>query len=280
MTQITAALVKDLRTRTGAGMMDAKKALVEADGDIEKAADALRIKGIAKAGKKTGRATGEGVIAIAVDGTNGAIVEINTETDFVARNDKFQAFAKEVATSALNASDVSQLSDAKKEALTNMIATIGENMTINRHARLSVNSGLIVGYVHAALSDGLGKIGVLVALESSANADKLAEVGKMIAMHVAAASPIALDRDSISEQDVEREREVLIAQAVESGKPKEIAEKMVAGRMGKFYEEQCLVEQKLVMNPDLSVGGFIEQEAKAAGAPIKITGFKRMALGE
>ena len=280
MTQITATMVKELRTKTGAGMMDAKKALVETGGDIDKAADALRIKGIAKAGKKSGRATGEGAVAIAINGTKGALVEVNTETDFVARNDKFQAFALEVAKAGLDVADADALKASQQEKLTEMIATVGENMSINRHALISVSKGAIAGYAHGDLSNGLGKIGVLVGLESDASADKLQEIGKKIAMHVAAANPISLDRNSIASDVVENEKQVLIAQAVESGKPKEIAEKMVDGRMNKFYAEQCLVEQKLVMNPDISVGEFVEQEAKSIGSDIKLTGFVRIALGQ
>jgi elongation factor Ts len=282
MPPVTAALVKDLRARTGAGMMDAKKALEEAGGDLEAAVDALRTKGLATAGKKADRATGEGVVALALsaDGRTGALAEVNCETDFVARNADFQAFAARAATTGLDAADAAALAAALEAERTEMIAKIGENLVLRRHARLSVAQGAVVGYTHAALAPNLGKIGVLVALESTAPAEKLAEAGKQIAMHVAAAAPAALDRDSVSPEDLERERAVLKAQAMESGKPADIAEKMVAGRLGKFYEAQCLVEQPLVMNPDVTVGAFVEAAGQGAGAAIAITGFARLALGE
>lgn len=280
MTQITASLVKELRARTGAGMMDAKKALVEADGDLSAAADALRVKGLAKAGKKAGRATAEGLVATHIAGTAGALVEVNCETDFVGRNENFQAFARKAAEQGLGAESVEALAAGIQEELTALIATVGENMTVRRHARLSVEQGAVVAYTHAALAQSLGKIGVLVALESAAPAEKLAEIGKQVAMHVAAANPAALDRNSVPAEDLEREKAVLKAQAMESGKPEEIAEKMVAGRLNKFYESQCLTEQKFIIDPDVTVGAFVESQAKEAGAAITITGFARLALGE
>ena len=282
MPPVTAALVKDLRARTGAGMMDAKRALEEAGGDLDAAADALRVKGLAKASKKADRAAGEGVVALALsaDGRTGALVEVNCETDFVARNADFQAFAARAARAGLDAADAAALADALEAERTEMIGKIGENLVLRRHARLSVGQGAVVGYTHAALAPNLGKIGVLIALESPAPAEKLAEEGKQVAMHVAAAAPAALDRDSVNPEDLEREKAVLKAQAMESGKSADIAEKMVAGRLGKFYEAQCLVEQPLVMNPDVTVGDFVAAAAQGAGADIALTGFARLALGE
>lgn len=282
MTAITASLVKDLRERTGAGMMDAKRALEEAGGDMEAAIDALRTKGLAKAGKKAGRATGEGVIALALsaDGRKGALVELNCETDFVARNGDFQALAAKAAQSGLESENAEAVASTLGADVTNLIATIGENMALRRHARLSVKQGAVIGYIHAALAPNMGRIGVLVALESTASADKLQAIGKQLAMHIAAANPSALDRSAISAQTLERERTVLKAQAIESGKSPEIAEKMVEGRLRQFYAEQCLTEQPLVMNPDMTVGAFVEGEGKAAGAPIAIKAFVRLALGE
>ncbi len=281
MSNITASMVKELRESTGVGMMDAKKALVENDGNMEAAVDWLRTKGMAKAAKKSGRTAAEGLVAVVTEGTKGAVVELNAETDFVARNEEFQAMVKNVATEALNVNTVEELAAAQingkavSETITDLIATIGENMALRRMTSLSVSQGAVIGYVHSALTDGLGKIGVLVALESSEPADKLHEIGKQVAMHVAAANPQFLDKTSVDPEVLERERTVLKEQAIESGKPAEIAEKMVEGRIRKFYEEICLTEQAFVMDPDNTV----DQAVKAIG-DVKITGFARVQLGE
>ena len=281
MADITASMVKELRESTGVGMMDAKKALVENDGNMEAAVDWLRAKGMAKAAKKSGRTAAEGLVAVVTEGTKGAVVELNAETDFVARNEAFQSMVKNVAKEALSVNTVEELAateingKAVSETITDLIAKIGENMALRRMTSLSVSQGAVVGYVHGALTDGLGKIGVLVALESSEPADKLQEIGKQVAMHVAAANPQFLDKTSVDPEVLQRERTVLKEQAIESGKPAEIAEKMVEGRIRKFYEEICLTEQAFVMDPDQTV----EQAVKAIG-DVKITGFARVQLGE
>ena len=291
MTQITAALVKQLRESTGAGMMDCKKALSENDGDMDSAVDWLRKKGLAAAAKKAGRVAAEGLIGVATDGTRGAVVEVNAETDFVARNETFQGFVTSVATLSLGADgDVEALKGMAhpgggtvEETLTGMVAKIGENMTLRRCAVLSVGSGVVASYVHNQAAPGLGKIGVLVALESTADAAALAAVGKDLAMHVAAASPrapIAVDKDGVDPSELDREREILAAQARDSGKPEDIVQKMVDGRMRKFYEEVCLLEQVYVKDPDLTVGGYLDRQGEALGAPIAVVAFARFALGE
>lgn len=283
---ISASMVKELREKTGVGMMDAKKALVENDGDMENAVDWLRTKGLAKAAKKSGRTAAEGLVAVVTEGSKGAVVELNAETDFVARNEEFQAFVQKVAEAAKSVNTVEELSQAEVDGkpiadkLTDLIATIGENMALRRMESVSVESGAVVGYVHGALRDGLGKIGVLVALESDASDDVLQALGKNIAMHVAAANPQFLDKNSVSEDVLERERAVLKEQAMASGKPAEIAEKMVEGRLRKFYEEICLTQQSFIMNPDQTVTEAIEAAAKDAGAKIELKGFVRYELGE
>lgn len=283
---ITASMVKELREKTGAGMMDAKKALVENDGSVEAAIDWLRAKGMAKAEKKSGRTAAEGLVAVVTEGTKGAVVEVNAETDFVSRNEKFQAVVSKIANSALSTSSVEELAEVAidgksvKDTLTDLVATIGENMSLRRSDVLSVSEGAVIAYTHSALADNMGKIGVLVALESSASADVLETLGKQIAMHVAASNPEALDRDSVDSEMIERERNVLIEQAKESGKPAEIAEKMVTGRIKKYYSEICLAEQAFIMNPDQTVAEAIAEAAKAAGADIKIKAFTRFELGE
>ena len=276
MAEITATLVKSLREQTGVGMMDAKKALVENGGDIEAAVDWLRTKGMAKAAKKAGRTAAEGLVGIVTDGTKGAVIELNSETDFVSRNDQFQTFVKDVAALALeNGESGETLSAADmggkpvSERVTDLVATIGENMALRRSAKMDVSQGAVVGYVHGALADGLGKIGVLVALESSASNDVLQGLGKQIAMHVAAANPQALDKDSVDAGALERERTVLKEQAIASGKPAEIAEKMVEGRLRKYYEEICLVEQTFIalkgfVRFQLGEGIEVEEEDFAA----------------
>ncbi len=288
MAKITAALVKELRDKTSAGMMDCKKALTEADGNIEAAIDWLRKKGIAKATKKSGRVASEGLVAFSTNGTTGALVEVNSETDFVARNDEFQAAVREIAALAVNANgDVVALANANTKAgpsvsefLTGLIAKIGENMSLRRTEAVSVNDGVVAAYMHGATSDGLGSIGVLVGLESTGDKDALNALGKKIAMHIAATSPLALSVDDLDPAVVERERTVLSDQARASGKPENIVEKMVEGRIRKFYEESVLLNQVFVMDGERTVGKVIEDEAKSLGTDIKMTAFSRMGIGE
>lgn len=289
MAEITASLVKELREKTGAGMMDCKKALNETQGDLEGAVDWLRKKGLAAAAKKSGRVAAEGLVAVATAGTKGAVVEVNAETDFVARNDKFQAFAAKAAELALTtAGDVETLkaatypgtSHTAQDELTSLIATVGENMNLRRAVTLSVSAGVVVSYVHSAIAPGLGKIGVLVALESTGDAAKLADLGKQIAMHIAAARPDALDIADVDSSSLERERNVLAEQARASGKPENIIEKMVEGRVRKYYEEVCLLEQTYVIDGETKVRKVVENAAKDIGAPVKVTAFTRFALGE
>ena len=287
MADITASMVKELRETTGAGMMDAKNALVENKGDMEAAVDWLRKKGLAKAAKKSGRTAAEGLIAITTSGNKGAVIELNSETDFVARNEEFQAFVRKVAEKAIDAKNVEDLAakdfgngKTVAENLTDLIAKIGENMTLRRSVKLEVSKGAVIGYMHSALGPNLGKIGVLVALESDAPAGKLEGVGKQIAMHIAAASPQFLDIASVDVSALERERNVLKEQAIAAGKTPEIAEKMVDGRLRKYYEEVCLVEQIFVIDGETKISTFLENAAKEAGSPVKITGYVRVQLGE
>jgi elongation factor Ts len=282
MAEITAALVKDLREKTGAGMMDCKKALNEVAGDIEAAIDWLRKKGLAAAAKKAGRVAAEGLVAIATDGTSGAVVEVNAETDFVARNDQFQGFVAKAGQTALaKGDDVAVLKAAGlEEELTALIATIGENMNLRRAKKLSVKDGIVAGYVHSAVAPGLGKIGVLVALESTGDKAKLADLGKQVAMHIAAANPLFLNIDSVDGAALEREKAVLTEQAAASGKPPEVVEKMVVGRVRKYYEEVVLLEQVFVMDGETKISKVVEKAGLEAGAPIALTGFARFALGE
>lgn len=286
---ITASMVKELRGKTGAGMMDCKSALNESDGNMESAIDWLRTKGLAKAAKKAGRVAAEGLIGLACEGTKGALVEVNSETDFVARNDQFQGMVSTIAEQALETQgDVEKLaataypgSDKSiAEFITATVGTIGENMSLRRTARHEVSSGAVVGYIHNAAAPGLGKIGVLVALESEGNADVLLTIGKDVAMHIAATNPLALTSDSLDPEVVERERAILIEQARESGKPDEIIEKMVEGRIRKFYEEVALLSQAFVKDPDITVEKFINGAEADAGASIKLMSFERFALGE
>ena len=285
---VTAALVKELREKSGAGMMDCKKALAETDGDMEAAIDWLRTKGLATAAKKSGRVASEGLVSFAVDGTRGAVIELNAETDFVARNTEFQEFASTLAGLALDAGDLDALSAADypdtgrnvAEELTHKIATIGENMSLRRMATLSVGSGSIVSYMHNATAPGLGRIGVLAALESTTGADVLEGLGKQIAMHIAATSPASLSVDDLDPESVQREREVLIEQAKASGKPQEIAEKMVQGRMKKYYQEVVLLEQTSVIDGETRIADVVANAGKDAGADIALTGYVRFNLGE
>ena len=288
MVEITAALVKSLREKTGAGMMDCKKALTENGGHMEASVVWLRSQGLAAAAKKAGRAASEGLVGIASNGTKGAVVELNVETDFVARNESFQDFVESLVQIALAGDgDVEALKAADHpagenvtEQLTQLISTIGENMDLRRSAVLEVENGVVSTYVHNAMKPGLGKIGVLVALESTADAIAVGALGKQIAMHVAASSPLALTRDDVDADDLERERNILIEQARDSGKPEEIIEKMVEGRLRKYYEEICLLEQTYVIDTDNNVEKAVESAAKEIGAPVSIKGFVRFALGE
>lgn len=288
MADITPALIKDLREKTGAGMMDCKKALGETAGDMEAAVDWLRKKGLAAAAKKSSRVAAEGLVALAVSGNKGAVVELNAETDFVARNDKFQAVAKGIADVALQAgtSDVEALKGKAlggktvADEITSAIAVIGENMNLRRVSYLSVNQGVVASYIHNATAPNLGKIGVLVALESAAPADKLQELGKQIAMHVAAAKPEALNVGDVSVENLNRERSVLKEQAIASGKTPEIAEKMIEGRIRKYYEEVVLTEQLYVLDGKTKVNQVVADAAKTLGSPIKIAAFTRFQLGE
>jgi elongation factor Ts len=281
-------MVKDLREKTGAGMMDCKKALNEAAGDMEAAVDWLRKKGLSAAAKKSGRVAAEGLVAVASNGSKAAIVEVNAETDFVARNEQFQSFVLQTAKMALESgADTEALKNISlpaggtvAEHLTNLIATIGENMSLRRATQLSVSQGIVASYVHNALAPHLGKIGVLVALESTADAAKLQELGKQIAMHVAAARPEFLTIKDVDTKSLDRERNVLADQARASGKPEDIIAKMVEGRLRKYYEEVVLLEQIYVVDGENRIGQVIEKAGKALGAPIKLTGFARYQLGE
>ena len=287
MAEISASLVKQLREMTGAGMMDCKKALAETAGAIDEAVDWLRKKGLAAAAKKAGRVASEGLVAVVVDGKEAALVELNAETDFVARNEEFQSFLRAVAPLAVKVKDIDALKAAKmkdgrtvEEALTALIAKIGENMTLRRLERLSVDNGVIASYVHNAVAPDLGKIGVLVALRSTGDASKLAPVGKQIAMHVAAASPQSVTVDALDPASIARERAVLVEQAKASGKSQEIAEKMVEGRLRKFYEDVVLLEQLYVIDGESRVKKVVADLAKTAGAPVEIAGFRALKLGE
>jgi elongation factor Ts len=297
MAEITAALVKELRDKSGVGMMDCKKALIETDGHIEEAIDWLRAKGLSKAAKKADRVAAEGLIALALrddgKGMMGAAIELNAETDFVARNDLFQKAAREVAITALDVDGPNGYGDAHalihttmadgqtvSEMIGNLIATIGENMLVRRSARFVAPEGVVAAYVHNATAPDLGRIGVLVALESSGPHDRVTDVGRKIGMHIAATSPLALTPEEVDPAAAEREKAIFIEQAESSGKPANVIEKMVEGRMRKFYEEVVLLKQAFVMDPDLTVEAYVAKAAKEIGAPIKVTGFVRLALGE
>jgi elongation factor Ts len=282
-------MVKDLREKTGAGMMDCKAALAETKGDMEAAVDWLRAKGLAKAAKKAGRVAAEGLIGLAANAKEAALVEVNSETDFVARNQKFQDMVKAIGAAALKVKgDVDKLAAAKygsgketvAETIKEMIGSIGENMTLRRAAYLSAGKGAVATYMHNTIAPGLGKIGVIVALESAGDAEKLKSFGRQIAMHIAAANPQAVDIDSLDKAVIERERAVLTEQAKESGKPAPVIEKMVEGRLRKFYEEVVLLAQAFVHDPETTVAKAVAEAEKTTGAPIKITGFYRFALGE
>ncbi len=287
MAEITASMVKQLRETTGAGMMDAKSALVENNGDIEAAVDWLRKKGLAKAAKKSSRTAAEGLVSIVTTGKTGTVVEVNSETDFVARNEEFQGFVRKVTEKASSeAADLDALLAAKldakavSETLTDLVAKIGENMTIRRMQKLSVNDGVVVGYMHNAVAPNLGKIGVLIALESAGDKAKLEALGKQIAMHTAAAFPKFLKKEDVDAGTMEREKDVLREQAKAEGKPADIVEKMLEGRMRKFYEEICLLEQVFVMDGETKISKLLENAAKDVGAPVALTSYARVQLGE
>ena len=288
MAEITAASVKELRERTGAGMMDCKKALAENNGEMEASIDWLRAKGLAAAAKKAGRTAAEGLVGVVVEGSRGAVVEINSETDFVAKNEIFQDFVRNVAQLVLaQGTDVEALGAAQypgggtvQEKLTDNIAKIGENQSLRRAAVVEVNQGAVVSYVHNQVAPGLGKIGVLVALESAAPADTLQALGKQIAMHVAAAHPLALSAEELPADLVERERSIAMEKAKESGKPDNIVEKMVEGSLAKFRKESALLTQLFVMDNKTPVADVVASAAKEAGAGIQLIGFVRFQLGE
>jgi elongation factor Ts len=288
MAEITAATVKELRERTGAGMMDCKKALGETGGDMEAAIDWLRTKGLAAAAKKAGRVAAEGLIGVAVLGTMGAAVEVNSETDFVAKNEQFQDFVRNVAQIALaTGGDVEELARAQYpgggtvgEALTGNIATIGENQSLRRAARLEVQQGVVVSYVHNAVKPGLGKIGVLVALESEAEKGALEALGRQLAMHIAAANPLALRGEDLDSDLLDRERSIALEKAKESGKPDSIVEKMVEGALAKFRKENALLSQLFVIDNKTKIEDVVTAEAKRLGADLTLKGFVRFQLGE
>ena len=289
MAEITAALVMELRATTGAGMMDCKHALRETAGDVDAAVAWLRKKGLAAAAKKAGRVASEGLVGIAVDGNAGAVVEVNAETDFVARNETFQDFVKAVAGLALHTGgDLEALKGAAypetgktvEEQLTSLVATIGENLRIRRAAVLTVESGVLASYMHNALAPGLGKIGVLVAVEGPGGGTNLETLGKQLAMHVAATSPQAVSRQDMDPAAVERERDILREQARATGKPDDIVEKMAEGRLRKYYEEVCLLDQTYVIDGKSKVGKVLEAAAGDAGGAVAVNGFVRYLLGE
>jgi elongation factor Ts len=288
MTNITAGMVKDLRERTGAGMMDCKNALSETKGDAEAAIDWLRKKGLAKAAKKAGRTAADGLIGIAAEGSRGAIAEVNSETDFVARGGEFQDFVRKVAKRALaEEGDLERLLAAPlhggastADALAELVARIGENMSVRRTGALSVSPGIVASYIHNAVAPGLGKIGVLVALESAADAGKLMALGKQLAMHVAAAAPLALSANELPADVVAREREIFADQARQSGKPENVVEKMIEGRLRKFYEEKVLLSQIFVIDDETPIAKVLEKASKEFGTKVALAGYIRFAVGE
>jgi elongation factor Ts len=288
MTNISAGMVKDLRDKTGAGMMDCKAALGQTKGDVEAAIDWLRKKGLAKAAKKAGRIAADGLIGVATAKGRGAVVEVNSETDFVARGGEFQSFVGKAAKRALEEEgDLERLLASSfeggvtaSEALATLVAKIGENMTVRRSAAISVSPGIVASYIHNAVAPDLGKIGVLVALESSADTEKLSGLGKQLAMHVAAANPLALSIDALAPEVVARERAIYADQARQSGKPENVIEKMIEGRLRKFYEESVFLSQVFVIDGETPVAKVLERAAKDFGAPVRLVGFVRFAVGE
>jgi len=286
-TNVSASMVKELRDQTGAGMMDCKAALRETGGNLEAAVDWLRKKGLSKAAKKAGRVAAEGLIGVAVAATKGILVEVNSETDFVARNDLFQGLVKMIASAALDAgSDVDKILAAKvgsttiNEAIAETIAKVGENMTLRRAASLSVGKGVIASYVHNSVTDGLGRIGVIVALQSAGKADELKAFGRMVAMHVASANPQAIDPSGLDPATIEREKGVLTDKAKAQGKPANVIEKIVESGLKTFYKEVCLLDQGFIFDDKKNVAQAVKEAETRAGAPIKIAGFVRFALGE
>ena len=287
MANISAQMVKELRDSTGAGMMDCKSALTESDGEMEAAVDWLRKKGLSKAAKKAGRIAAEGLIGVLVQGTKGVVVEVNSETDFVARNDLFQGLVKMVADVALSVgTDVEKIKAAKAgsitvaDAIADTIAKVGENMTLRRADALSVKQGAIGAYVHNSVSDGLGKIGVIVAIESSGKADELAAIGRQLAMHVASANPQAVDPAGLNPAVVEREKNVLADKFKQQGKPANVIDKIVESGLKTFYKEACLLEQPFIFDDKKSVAQALKDSEGKVGGAIKVTGFVRYALGE
>ena len=287
MTTISAAMVKDLRESTGAGMMDCKAALTETAGDMQAAQDWLRKKGLSKAAKKAGRVAAEGLVGVVTSGATGAMVEVNSETDFVARNEQFQGLVKMVAQVALKAGDSVDAVKAVKvgsvtveQAIADAIATIGENMTLRRTTHLAVDKGIVASYVHNAVIDGLGKIGVIVALESGGKTDDLAVLGRQIAMHIAASNPLALDASGLDPAVVRREKDVLADKYRQQGKPDNVIEKIVESGLKTYYKEVCLLEQAFIHDSGKSVAQAVKEAEGKVGAPVKITGFVRYALGE
>jgi len=287
MTAITASMVKDLRDKTGAGMMDCKQALNETAGDMEAAVDWLRKKGLSKAAKKSGRVAAEGLIGIAVGAGRAAMVEVNSETDFVARNEQFQGLVKMIAQVALDVGDdVAKILEARvgsitvSQALSDAIATIGENMTLRRAARLSVSSGAVGTYAHSSVADGLGKIGVLVALESTGAKDELAALGRLLAMHIAATSPLAVDPSGLSADVVRREKDILADKFRQQGKAENLIERIVESGLKTFYKEVCLLDQAYIHDNSKSVAQALKEAEGKVGAPVKVTSFVRYALGE
>lgn len=287
MAEITAALVKELRDKTGAGMMDCKKALTESAGEMDDAVDWLRKNGLAAAAKKAGRIAAEGLVAVATEGTRGALVEVNAETDFVGRNADFQSFVSNVARIALDTDGpVDALGEARMgegtvaSQLTDLIARIGENMSLRRVERISVGSGTVGSYTHNSVAPGLGRIGVLVGVESTDSSERLGQLARQLAMHVAAASPQWTAVEGVDPASLERERSVLTEQARASGRPEHIIGKMVEGRLRKFYEESVLLEQTFVIDGESKVSKVVEDLAREVGAPVSVTGFRRFALGE
>jgi elongation factor Ts len=287
MANVSAAMVKELRDQTGAGMMDCKAALSETGGNLDAAVDWLRKKGLSKAAKKAGRTAAEGLVGIAVKGAKGILVEVNSETDFVARNDLFQGLVKMIADAALDAGpNVDKILAAKagnitiSEAIADTIAKVGENMSLRRAAGLSVGKGAIASYVHNAVSDGLGRIGVIVALESAGDDDELKAFGRMVAMHVASANPQAIDPTGLDAAAIEREKAVLSEKAKAQGKPANVIDKIVESGLKTFYKEVCLLDQGFIFNDKKSVAQAIKEAEAKVGAPIKVTGFVRFGLGE
>lgn len=280
MAEITAALVKELREKSGAGMMDCKKALSENDGNVEASMDWLRTKGLSKAAKKADRVAAEGLVAVASSGTTAVAVEVNAETDFVSRNELFQNLARNAAQAGLAAADVEGVQASINDEITNLIANIGENMVARRMAKHSVTQGVVSSYIHNAIAPNLGRIAVLVAVESAGDAEALNDMGRKIAMHIAATQPLSLSSDDLDPAAVERERTVLTEKAREEGKPEAMIAKIVDGQISKFQREVVLLEQPFVMNPDQTVKQLIADTAKALGTDVTVTGFTRLALGE